>query len=60
MAAPARAAAIADAAISAGVTAQWGLRATLASSPVTAQVMKTSGFTRSAPQIGRPSGLHYA
>jgi hypothetical protein len=44
MAAPAFAASMAVAAICSGVIAQWGLLATLVSSPVTAQVMKTSGF----------------
>ena len=44
MAAPACAASMAVLAICSGVIAQWGLLATLVSSPVTAQVMKTSGF----------------
>ena len=44
MAAPACAASMAVCAICSGVIAQWGLLATLVSSPVTAQVMKTSGF----------------
>ena len=44
IAAPASAAAIAEAAICSGVTAQCGLLVTLVSSPVTAQVIMTSGF----------------
>ncbi len=44
MAAPACAASMAVRAICSGVIAQCGLLATLVSSPVTAQVMKTSGF----------------
>jgi len=44
IAAPARAASTAEAAICSGVMGQWGLLVTLLSSPVMAQVMMTSEF----------------
>src|SRR5512141_804927 len=54
IAAPACAAAMAESAICSGVMAQCGLLATLVSSPVTAQVMKTSGFTGYPSAGSRP------
>jgi len=54
IAAPARAASTAEAAICTGVTGQCGLLVTLVSSPVTAQVMMTSGFIGISPAGIRP------
>ncbi len=53
MAAPALAAAMAVSAICRGVTAQCGLLVTLVSSPVTAQVIMTSGFMGAPRNAGR-------
>ena len=54
MAAPARAASTAEAAICSGVIGQCGLFVTLVSSPVTAQVMMTSEFMDPRP-AARPA-----
>src|ERR1700687_5315254 len=55
MAAPPVAASTAAAAICSGVIGQWGLLVTLVSSPVMAQVMKTSWFMTALDWIAQAS-----